>query len=106
MYFDISAILWITLVALLGYYWFHAMRSKEIALKAAEQHCQLMEVQFLDQTAYLKLLRLKRDVKGHLNFMREYYFEFTVTGEDRYFGHVFMLGNRVQSINLDPHRIH
>lgn len=106
MYFDISSILWITGLALIGFYWVHAVRSKEIAVKAAEKHCELMQVQFLDQTAFLKKLRFKRDDKGQLGFLREYGFEFTVSGEDRYFGRVSMIGHRVESVNLDPHRIH
>jgi hypothetical protein len=106
MTFDIHSILWLTLFALIAYYWIHAMRTKEMANRAAEQHCKLMEVQFLDQTVFLKKLNLKRNAHGHMAFMREYYFEFTVSGEDRYFGRVFMVGNRIESVNLDPHRIH
>jgi hypothetical protein len=106
MYFDITSILWLTLFAVVVFYWIHAMRSKEIAVKAAEKHCQFMEVQFLDQTVFLKKLSFKRNALGQLGFMREYYFEFTVSGEDRYFGRVFMLGNRIEGVNLDPHRLH
>jgi len=106
MYFDITFILWLTGFAVIGFYWIHAVRSKEIAVKAAEKHCEFMQVQFLDQTVFLKKLNFKRYGEGQLGFMREYYFEFTVSGEDRYFGRVFMLGNRVESVNLDPHRIH
>lgn len=106
MTFDITSILWLTLLAVVVYCFIHAMRTKEVANRAAEQHCKLMEVQFLDQTVFLKKLNLKRNAHGQLTFMREYYFEFTVSGEDRYFGRVFMIGNRIESINLDPHRIH
>jgi len=106
MYFDISAVLWLTAFACVGFYWIQAVRTKEIAVKAAEHHCRYMEVQFLDQTVFLKKLSFKRNARGQLGFMREYYFEFTVSGEDRYFGHVFMIGNRIESINLDPHRLH
>ncbi len=106
MTFDISAILWLTLLALIAYFGIQAMRTKDVANRAAEQHCKTMEVQFLDQTVFLKRLNLKRNARGQLAFMREYYFEFTVSGEDRYFGRVFMIGNRIESVNLDPHRIH
>ena len=106
MYFDITSILWFTAFALVVFYWVHAVRTKELAVKTAEHHCEHMQVQFLDQTVFLKKLSFKRNARGQLGFMREYYFEFTVSGEDRYFGRVFMLGNRVESVNLDPHRIH
>lgn len=106
MYFDITSILWLTAFAVVIFYWIHAMRTKELAVKAAEKHCEYMQVQFLDQTVFLKKLSFKRNARGQLGFMREYYFEFTVSGEDRYFGRVFMLGSRMESVNLDPHRIH
>jgi hypothetical protein len=106
MDFDITSILWLTAFAVVVFYWVHAVRTKELAVKTAERHCEHMEVQFLDQTVFLKKLSFKRNARGQLGFMREYYFEFTVSGEDRYFGRVFMLGNRVESVNLDPHRIH
>jgi len=106
MTFDINTILWLTLLALIAYFAIQAMRTKDVANRAAEQHCKTMEVQFLDQTVFLKKLNFKRNARGQLAFMREYYFEFTVSGEDRYFGRVFMIGKRIESVNLDPHRIH
>lgn len=106
MYFDIHSILWLTAFAVVIFYWVQAVRTKEIAIKAAEHHCDYMQVQFLDQTVFLKKMGFKRNTRGQLGFMREYYFEFTVSGEDRYFGRVVMLGNRIESVNLDPHRIH
>ena len=104
--FDINSILWLTAIAFVAFYWIHALRTKEIANKAAEHHCEQMQVQFLDQTVFLKKLWFKRNSQGHLGIWREYYFEFTVSGEDRYFGRVFMLGKRIESISLDPHRLH
>jgi len=104
--YDFAPLFWFILVALIAFYWINAVRTKEIANKAAENHCLQMQVQFLDQTVFLKSLSFKRNARGQLGFMREYYFEFTVTGEDRYFGRVFMLGNRIESVNLDPHRLH
>ena len=106
MYFDISHILWLLLFALIATYWIHAIRCKEIAIKAAERHCEEMQVQFLDQTAFLKSLWFKRNARGQLGFLREFHFEFTVSGEDRYFGKVFMMGNRVEAVNLNPHKLH
>lgn len=104
--FEITDLLLLTIFAFIVYAFVLAMRTKEIANKAAEQYCKQMEVQFLDQTVFLKKINLKRNDHSQLRFIREYYFEFTVTGEDRYFGRVFMIGNRVESINLDPHKMH
>ena len=103
---DINAILWLTLFAFIGFYWMHAMRTKEAAHKAAEQHCDEMQVQFLDQSVYLKRLWFKRNDLGQLCLWRDFYFEFTSTGDERYFGHVTMLGKKITAVQLDPHRLH
>lgn len=106
MYLDVADILFILLFAFVGYYLLLAMRSKDLAIRAAEHHCEQMQVQFLDQTAFLKIMKLKRNLRGNLSIMREFNFEFTVNGEDRYTGRVFMLGSRIESVNLDTHRLH
>ena len=93
--FDITAVLWLTVLSFVVLYWFHALRAKEAALKIAEKHCAEMEVQFLDQSVYLKRLWFKRNENGQLNSWREFYFEFTVSGDDRYLGRVSMLGKKI-----------
>jgi Protein of unknown function (DUF3301) len=104
--FDITAILWLTFLSFVAFYWMHALRAKEIALKIAEKHCEEMQVQFLDQTVYLKRIWFKRSDLGQLNLWREFYFEFTVGGDDRYLGRVALLGKKVLTVQLDPHRFH
>jgi hypothetical protein len=103
MILDINAILWLTLFAFIAFYWIHALRTKEVALSVAEKHCEQMQVQFLDQSVYLKRIWFKRNDLGQLSLWREFYFEFTVSGEDRYFGRVGMLGKKITLVQLDPH---
>lgn len=104
--FDINAILWLTLFMFVAFYWMHALRTKEIALNAAQRHCDAMQVQFLDQSVYLKRIWFKRNEQGQLSLWRDFYFEFTVSGDDRYFGRVTLLGKKVTAVQLDPHRLH
>lgn len=104
--FDINSILWLTFFAFIAFYWIHALRTKDIALSAAEKHCDEMQVQFLDQSVYLKRIWFKRKDSGQLSLWREFYFEFTVSGDDRYFGRVSMLGKKISAVQLDPHRLH
>ena len=103
---DINAILWLILVAVIVFYWMHALRSKEAALKTAQKHCEQMQVQFLDQSVYLKRIWFKRNEQGQLCLWRDFYFEFTVSGDDRYFGRVTLLGKTISAVQLDPHRLH
>ena len=103
--FDITAIFWLILIALIGYYWHRALIAKEQAFKAAQRHCETMQVQMLDQSVYLRRLWFKRDGRGNFCLWRAFYFEFTVIGDDRYFGRVIMLGARVSEVQLEPHRV-
>ncbi|HWV15500.1 MAG TPA: DUF3301 domain-containing protein [Cellvibrio sp.] len=103
---DINAIFWLTLLALVVFYWMHSLRAKEQAFNAAHRHCEQMQVQFLDQSVYLKRIGFKRNEQGQLSLWRNFYFEFTVNGDDRYFGRVLMLGKKIMAVQLDPHRLH
>ena len=87
-------------------YWRSALYVKERAFLAARKRCQDMEVQLLDETIYLRRLWLKRNDRGQLSLWRAFYFEFTVSGADRYYGRVLMLGNIIQEVQLEPHRLH
>jgi len=73
---------------------------------AAHKRCDEKQVQLLDETIYLRRLWFKRNDQGKLSLWRSFYFEFTVTGGDRYFGRVVMLGSRITRVELDPHRLH
>lgn len=97
---------WLIILTAVILYWRTALRVKERAFLAARQRCQDMDVQLLDESIYLRRLWLKRNEHGRLAFWRAFYFEFTVSGSDRYFGRVLMLGNRIQEVQLEPHRLH
>lgn len=103
---DIKALFWLFLFGIAIYYWFNALKIKEIAFVAAQRHCAEMQVQMLDQNVHLRRLWFKRDERGQFRFWRAFYFEFTVTGEDRYAGRVLMLGKYLGSVQLEPHRFH
>lgn len=104
MFFDLSSVFWLMLIVLVVYYWRRALIAKEYAFAAAQRHCTAMQVQLLDQSVYLRRLWIKRDERGRLSLWRAFYFEFTVIGDDRYFGRVVMLGNRVNEVQLEAHR--
>ncbi len=97
--------LWLVVLALVAFYWRDSLRVKEIAFKAAQERCREMQVQLLDEAVYLRRLWLKRNDQGRLALWRAFYFEFTVSGSDRYLGRVFMLGDRAEAVQLQPHRL-
>lgn len=106
MWFDLKALIWITLLALAGLLWWQNLKMREIALKAVKHYCQREDLQLLDQSVALKGFKFKRDTQtGRLMLKRTYRFEFTSTGDERYKGDLVMLGQRVAGITTEAHRI-
>ena len=86
-------------------YWQSSQKVREIALAATRRHCRDLELQMLDGYIAFHALSLKRDRRGKLHIARGYQFEFSSTGTERYNGQIYMLGRRVESIQLEPYRI-
>lgn len=103
--FNLTELAWLFLFAFAGWYWWKSREVKEVALAAAKRHCQQMDVMLLDEAVYLRGFWFKRDLNGRIRVWRRFMFEFSTTGEHRYLGRVIMLGWRVESVQLDPHRI-
>lgn len=92
-------------VALIGLFWWRSQAVKELALQATRNHCASMGVQLLDDSVVLRGFWFKRNSHGELCVRRSYLFEFTSTGDERYHGGTVMLGTRVETIQLAPHRL-
>ncbi|MCW8884850.1 MAG: DUF3301 domain-containing protein [Motiliproteus sp.] len=105
MVFELSDLFWLLTIYLIVLYWWNAKGVKEVALKATLKHCQEMEVQLLDQSISLRGFWVKRDSGGRLRFWRSYNFDFSSNGDDRYQGRIIILGKRIESIQLEPHRL-
>jgi len=86
-------------------YWFNFQAVKEIALRATRAHCRAMEVQMLDDYIAANGIWLSRDKHGKWQIQRTFLFEFSSTGADRYNGKITMLGQRVETIYMEPYRI-
>jgi Protein of unknown function (DUF3301) len=94
------------LIILTGFwYWSSAKMAHELAYQAVKQHCQLLQLQMLDDYVALKSIRFKRNVQGHVQLFRRYHFEFSSTGNERYNGTITLAGRQTQNIHLDPYRI-
>ncbi len=87
-------------------YWVSAQKIKQTAFAAVKKYCQQMEVQFLDESIVLRAIWFKKDKRNNIRLWRSYVFEFSSTGDDRYRGRVVILGNDVESLELEPHRLH
>ena len=88
------------LAAGLVWLWFDSMRARERVIVVCTRACKQMDVQLLDQTVALARMRLRRD-RGRLKLAREYGFEFSTDGADRWGGRASMLGGRVTGVQLE-----
>jgi hypothetical protein len=99
-----SLLLLITLLAL-GWYWLNSLHALEVARKAGKKACDELDLQFLDDTVASTRLRLARNHAGRRVFQRTYRFEFTETGDTRREGQLILLGDKVESVTLEPYQI-
>lgn len=58
----------------------------------------------LDEYVALNRIRLRRDQSGKIRLQRTFLFEFSSTGNERYNGVCIMLGQRAESIRMEPYR--
>jgi len=87
----------------IGWYFWSAVRAKELAVRAGRSLCEKHRVQFLDETVEQRHIKLTRDSRKNPVWQRNYHFEFATTGEFRYGGQIIMLGHQVQSVEMDPY---
>ena len=96
-----ASLLIILFLGLLAWFWFNSIRAKEIAMQASAEACKQIEVQFLDQTASLKKIKVSRNKNGRMTLERTFTFDFSRDRETRTQGLVTIIGQRVTQVLLD-----
>jgi hypothetical protein len=94
-------ILLLGLLGAVGWYWYAGMQVREQAIAVGRRACADSSLQFLDDSVALSRTRFARNRDGQLQFLRDYRFEFSDTGDNRRPAIIRMLGNRVEWISLD-----
>ena len=102
---DVMSLLFLLLLAALGWFWFDSLHVLEIARKAGKRACDDAHVQFLDDTVAGIALALARGKSGRRVLRRTYRFEFSETGNTRLEGRLVLLGDRVESITMEPYQM-
>lgn len=92
----------ITLAAMgvVVWYWSDSLRTREQALRICADACRQMNVQLLDQTVAVRKLGIGRDGGGRLRLRRDYGFEFSIDGVERYPGHAVLLGRYLEVVQM------
>lgn len=104
MYLDFSTLLGLlALIIIVAYCWFwsDSLRARENMTATCARICQDMHLQLLDETVALARLRLVRAPNGNLAWRRSYVFEFSESGADRWKGRAQLIGQQVESVQLD-----
>jgi hypothetical protein len=83
--------------------WSDARGAAELAAAYGREACARAGVQWLDQSAHLVKLALKRAPDGRLRLQRTYRFEYSSRGDDRRVGSLALLGRDLQWIS-EPDR--
>jgi hypothetical protein len=102
---SLSLFFWGLLAASVISFWWHGDQVKSIGMAHVSRHLKQQNLQLLDQATVLKGVWPVRDERGSLVLRRRYMFEFSSTGESRYKGKMELHGNRLKSIELEPHII-
>jgi hypothetical protein len=67
--------------------------------------CSEANVQFLDDTVASIAMSLVRDKSGRRVLRRTYRFEFSETGNTRLEGRLILLGDKIESVTMEPYQI-
>lgn len=102
---DITSLLLLLLLIAFGWFWFNSLRALEVARNAGRRACDNANVQFLDDTVAGIALALVRSMSGRRLLRRTYRFEFSETGDTRLEGQVVLLGDKIESVTMEPFRM-
>lgn len=104
MNLSMGGVYMIALVVITGVLFWRAHGLRERALAITRRYCQQQHVMLLDESVGLQKLRLKKTAPRQWRLVRTYGFEFTVSGAERYQGHITLISGYAPAIYLPPHR--
>lgn len=76
-------------------YWYTSQQCKQWAVHYARRECEKQQAQLLDQTVEQIKISMSRDSNNNWRFWREYRFEYSLDGVNRYEGRLVLLGKRL-----------
>ncbi len=99
-----TEIYYLIALSMVAWFWLGSMQAKDSAIAAGRQAAERYGLQLLDETVEIKRLWAARDAGGRLRFMRTYAFEVSDTGANRLSCTLTLLGNRLEHLDIPPHR--
>lgn len=93
------------LLAAIIWYWLDSLRALELARDCGRRLCTNDSLQFLDDTVENIRTTPARNGHGRRVLRRTYRFEFSETGNTRLEGQIILLGDKIESVTMDPYQI-
>ena len=87
------------LVSAAIWFWLDGARARELATSIGNELCKRKQLQFLDDTASLSSISLRRTEQG-LRIQRVFTFEFSNGGLERHYGSVTVTGAKISYFEL------
>jgi hypothetical protein len=103
--FSLSNLLWLLVAGIALVYWWNSGSFKGRARDLAISHCRQLDLQLLDQSMVIHGIWPVKSINHGFCFRRNYQFEFTSTGEQRYQGLLVLEGLTLKSIDLEAYKI-
>jgi len=100
---DGQSLLILLFVVSFGAWIWHHLGLRQIALQQARRAAKKEGVQMLDDSIYLRRMRLSRSTDTIFAFQRMYQFEFSTVGDRRFLGWVILRGRRLESVHWQPY---
>jgi len=85
-------------------FWLNSRRAHEFSLGLCRHFCEKHDAMLLDQTVFLRRLRIRRTSNGRMHFERCYQFEYSYNAVDRYSGSMIILGLEPVEVTFDGQR--
>jgi len=99
-----DTLIFLLLLLLAVWFWSDSVKNRDIASSWGRKMCQRFQLQLLDDTISLKHIHFQKQSNSQAYFrwhlMREYGFEFSINGEQRVHGRIYLRAHHVLGIEL------
>lgn len=96
---DIGNMLLLLVLCAAAVLWLKLTSARERAMGEARRECERRGLQLLDESVGLRAIRLRR-IEGLRRLERGYSFDFSIHGDDREQGRLWMIGSTVSGFSL------
>ena len=102
---DITSLLFLLLLAALGWFWFDSLHALEARTECREEGLRQCECAISRRHGLQHRAGAGAQQSGRRVLRRTYRFEFSETGNSRLEGKILLLGSTVESVTMEPYQI-